>query len=274
MSKFASTISFVCVGPQRTGSTWLYEILSAHADVMFPSKVKETYFFDQRYVKGMDWYLWHFQNPAEGLLCGEVGPTYFDSLPAPERIAEHFPDCKILINVRNPVEKTESTFKHFRNSGLVPDDFEKATRMQPRIIESGRYQVHSLKWEELFEKVHYVVQDDVIDNPQTVIDHVCQFLEIEPLELHQEASQKVNAATAPRSPKLVRLMERVSLALRGMRLYPIVELGKKIGLKRLYQGGKAVPGLSEQQKSMLKREFLSDIEWLERRLERDFSHWK
>ena len=72
--------SFFIVGPPRTGTSWLHEILSGH--VALPEPTKETRFFDNHFHRGLEWYVHHFPRLAPGRHVGEVAPTYFASAPA------------------------------------------------------------------------------------------------------------------------------------------------------------------------------------------------
>jgi hypothetical protein len=49
--------SFFILGPPRTGTTWLHEVLRNHAEL--PSPTKETRFFDVHFHRGLDWYRAH-----------------------------------------------------------------------------------------------------------------------------------------------------------------------------------------------------------------------
>ncbi len=266
-------IRFLGIGPQRTGSTWLFESLQGHPQIAWPQGVKETFFFDERFEKGFDWYYWHFKDARQECLA-EIGPTYFDSPQAAARIKEHVPDCKLIINVRNPIEKTFSVFRHFHSLGEVSKDFDQAVREKPRLIECGRYRKYSEMWEQhfSFESVLYLVHDDIKRDPQECLDSVCKFLGLDPWSI-REPNRVVNAGGTPMSPTLVRGLEFIARRLRALRLHQVVNLGKAIGLKRLYRGGKDLPGLTDSQKQMLCTEFKEDISWLEQKLSRDFSHW-
>jgi len=270
-------ITFLGVGPQRTGSTWLYKALCQHSSISFPRGVKETFFFDERYEKGVDWYMWHFKHATGQQQLGEIAPTYFDVPEAIDRIAQHQPSCKIIINVRNPMERAYSVFRHFHASGLVPPDFDRSIQLRPRILESGRYHIHAPMWEERFgaSQVLYLVQEDIHDDSKTVLKTLTEFLEIEPLTNNGLADgQRVNSATAPISPCLVRGLESVARVLRNLRLHGLVNLGKSFGLKRLYSGGAAPPLLNEAQLRFLEEYYVDDVTWLETRLARDFSMWR
>ena len=66
---------FIGVGPQRTGTTWIYRALGGQ--VGLPRKTKETDFFSEHYAKGMEWYLQFFSDGAPNLPMGEISPNYF-----------------------------------------------------------------------------------------------------------------------------------------------------------------------------------------------------
>ena len=268
-------IDFICVGPQRTASTWLYQNLQLHTELCFPDGVKETFFFDQNYDKGLDWYLWHFRKAIPQQLSGEIAATYFDCPDTAQRICSNFPDCKIVINIRNPVEKTLSVFRHYCASGLVPNDFELAIKKCPRIIDSGKYRKHSMIWEDLFaNRIKYIFMEDIRQNPQQVLNELTDFLNISSFETGSLLKNQVNAATAPKSPQLIQLIERCSKSLRRMKFHGIVNLGKTLGLRRLYSGGKLPDLLTQQQTENLYREYEEDIRWLEKRANRDLTHWR
>jgi hypothetical protein len=71
---------FIAVGPPRTGTTWLHGVL--YHRVSLPRGVKETYFFDHFYAKGLNWYSHYFGDSADGHRVGEIAPTYFASAEA------------------------------------------------------------------------------------------------------------------------------------------------------------------------------------------------
>src|SRR5882762_7900481 len=69
--------SFFVIGPPRTGTTWLYEVLRDRA--LLPAPTKETRFFDTHFHRGIDWYRSHFPTLPANRRIGEIAPTYFAS---------------------------------------------------------------------------------------------------------------------------------------------------------------------------------------------------
>src|SRR5687767_13691009 len=134
-------LDFVCIGPQRAGTTWLYECMRNHPCLLVPSSVKETYFFDRHYQRGFDWYWGHFAS-RHGAIYGEIAPTYLTSTEAHSRIHGHNANCRILAVLRDPVERAYSLFLHERRKGRVSGSFLEAIRSHPNILEGSRYARH------------------------------------------------------------------------------------------------------------------------------------
>src|SRR5579862_2208043 len=84
--------SFFIVGPPRTGTSWLHEILRRHAVLPFPTK--ETRFFDCHFHRGIEWYRAHYPRERATLPVGEIAPTYFASREARERMAQVVPGAR------------------------------------------------------------------------------------------------------------------------------------------------------------------------------------
>lgn len=266
-------LKFVAVGPQRTATSWLYKMLQQHPIVALPRMVKETMFFDQYFDKGLNWYFSHFQ-AAPGQTMGEVAPTYFGSEAATLRLKRLWPDLSVIVSVRNPIQRAHSLFRHHLSKGRVPNCFQTAVDQMPEILETGRYSIHAKRWETEFRKTEYVLNEDISSGPEKTLSRVLRFLELPEVPGFQDASVRVNSATAPRNRPVALLCSRLSTRLRAMRLHRIVEIGKSMGLKRVYSGGRPVKGLSQAEHDWLVNYYSDDIEWLEERLDRSFGLWR
>lgn len=260
-------LDFVCVGPQRTATSWLHKHLSPHPQLALPQQVKETMFFDERFENGMPWYWQHFAVAQENQKLGEIGPTYFDSESALRRLAA-FAGLKIIINIRDPVERTYSVFRHHRSKGRVPDDYFAAVKLMPRIESSGRYAVHCPRWEEAFGKhhCHYIFQARVEQAPQSCVDTLCDFLAVDRIVLPPEAAERFGQATRPRWPLAAKLAARLSVMLRSRGLHGPVEAAKRIGLRPLVFGNPAgAEQMPEDVRRHLQQHHAEDLEYLQAR---------
>ena len=105
------------IGAQRGGTSALYRNLRAHPAVA-PSFRKEVEYFSRYYSRGERWYRAHF-----GLAIGrrrlnfEATPDYLFHPLAAERAAATVPDARLVVLLRNPVDRAWSHFQHMVRLG-------------------------------------------------------------------------------------------------------------------------------------------------------------
>jgi hypothetical protein len=117
---------FLVIGPQKSGTTALYQYLTEHPHI-YPASVKEIFFFDLNYKLGIDWYKSHFPVlPEFKYLTGEASATYFNKLEAPERIASLIPDVKLIFIIRDPVYRAISDYHMKLRNGVESRNKEEA----------------------------------------------------------------------------------------------------------------------------------------------------
>lgn len=136
---------FVGVGVQRCGTTRWFDLIAAHPDVVTPPGVrKELHFFDRFEVWGMTGepgdYHAYFPRPPEKL-TGEWTPTYVTDVHTPRLLAAAAPDARLLVVVRDPVERYRS-----------------AIRRQERVSARQGLPLHSLAPADAFVRGLYHVQ--------------------------------------------------------------------------------------------------------------------
>lgn len=186
--------TFFIVGPPRTGTTWLHEVLKDRA--VLPSSTKETRFFDTHFHRGIDWYRAHFPSATAGRRVGEIAPTYFASYAARERIAEVVPHARIVCVFRNPVDRVLSLYRLKSAYGMIPWKFDQAVLMDPELIESGRYATNLKAWRQSFggSQVLATLYDDLRDRPQTYLDRLVDFIGVPRFRLTAAQTEFVNAS--------------------------------------------------------------------------------
>jgi len=269
---------FIGVGPPRTATTWLHEVLSGH--VGLPQGVKETDFFVWQYSKGLEWYAAHFRNSPPDRPIGEFSPNYFVGTQTRQRIAKDIPECKIICTLRDPVERTYSHYRKMREGEYFSGSFEECLEKRPDALEWSKYATHVAAWRRLFgaERVLVLIQDDLKASPQNFLDQACDFIGIPRIPLVNSASQDklVNAIPSlPRNPRLARTARIVRDRLQKRGSYGLVNLFKKTGLRDfLFSGGRAFEPIRAETDARLRQFFLSEVEALEGMLGRDLSAWK
>lgn len=111
--------TFVIAGVQKGGTTFLYQELTKHPDVR-PALTKELHFFDDNYHRGLRWYSGFFPAARAGRssITGEASPGYIFHPHALGRIARDLDDARVILLIRDPVDRAFSQYKHERRLGF------------------------------------------------------------------------------------------------------------------------------------------------------------
>lgn len=271
--------NFIAVGPPRTGTTWLNAVLDGHA--VMPQYVKETDFFSWHYDKGIEWYAAHFQSRYPNGLVGEVCPGYFASMDAVERIAVHIPDCRIVVTLRNPVERAYSHYKMLRHHAFVRDiSFEQALEKRPEIMEANRYAQHLKAWIDKFgkERVLVCLFGDLRREPQAFVKMICRFIGAPPINLSSAPVRQRDVNSFELMPKnlwLARRARKFRARLKKREFQKTIRWLRKAGVWDFCLGrGEKFPPLNAETHERLLQELLPEIEELEHLIGRDLSNWK
>lgn len=281
------TPDFIGIGAQKSATTWLYDLLNLHSSVSL-SSTKEIHFFSQYYENGFQWYQNHFQFdfPNDGtLLSGEFSTSYLCDLDAPGRISATYPDIKLILMLRNPVERLISNHKHeIRIGNFNGPDFsvEAGIKNNPSYIQQGLYATHLKKWYQHFnkEQIHIVFFDDVKSNPQSVEQELYKFLAIEDKNNHP-LLDKSNSSYVYRYGLLEQTRKSVISILKKMHLDNIYrKFVKRTGLQSIYRdinrasSNTVVPPIKTETITHLNEIFNSEICELEILTSKDLSNWK
>ena len=163
------TLDFLAVGPRRTGTSWLYEALRRTPGVFVSPVVKESRFFDENWTNGPEWFDALFKARMPEDLVGEIGSSYFDSDLVRTRIGSHSPDAKILITLRNPLDRVRSLQGLLERTGQLPTGvgLREAITLAPELVTSSRYAHHCEEWLRRFggSQVAVVFFDDLVADP-------------------------------------------------------------------------------------------------------------
>jgi hypothetical protein len=121
------SIDFLVIGAAKSGTTSLFRYLAAHPMISIPGE-KELDFFcsDEKYSRGVEWYLSHWRGVDGSRLRGEVSPHYMQCKSAAERIATTFPNVRLVALLRNPVARAYSHYAHVVRRHREARTFEEA----------------------------------------------------------------------------------------------------------------------------------------------------
>jgi hypothetical protein len=136
-SRWRMTPGFIVVGAQRAGTTTLYRVLSEHPSVVRPTVSKGIGYFDVHYSRGMRWYRGHFplvwwarRKAGPHAVAFESSGYYLFHPLAAQRIAADLPGVRLVVMVRDPVERAYSAHKHELARGFETEPFDKALDLE------------------------------------------------------------------------------------------------------------------------------------------------
>lgn len=270
--------SFFVIGPPRTGTSWLHEVLGRR--LLLPAPTKETRFFDRHFHRGVDWYFSHFPNANGSHVVGEIAPTYFASSEARERIAQTVPQAKVVCIFRNPAERVLSLYRIKRAYAMVPWTFEEALFSDPELMKSSRYATNLKAWREALgaEQVLPTFYDDLRNRPQDFMDTLADFIGFARFVLPKSEIRYVNDSermTHPRSYYRTRSATMIADWCKAKRLDRVVAAVKHSSLRKLLLGGgPPFADLPMEMWTKLYELFRPEVEALEAMLNRDLSSWK
>ena len=270
--------SFFIVGPPRTGTSWLHEILRRHAVLPFPTK--ETRFFDCHFHRGIEWYRAHYPRERATLPVGEIAPTYFASREARERMAQVVPGARIVCIFRDPFERLLSLYRVKRAYGLIPWSFEQAVHHDPEFLDTSRYGTNLNAWKKTFGRgqVLATLYDDLRADPQSYLDRILDFIGLRRFRLTASQRRSVHASeslTHPRSYVRTRNASKMADWLKAQRLDRVVAAVRNSPLRSLFLGGgRPFTEPSPEVVTQLRQLFVPEVEALETVLNRDLSTWK
>ncbi len=196
-------VDFVVAGTQKAGSTALDAYLRLNPEICMPQRVKEVNFFDTDalFASGEpDYRLYHsfFKPKKSHRLLGDASPDYMYNEAAARRFHVYNPDLKIIISLRNPIERAYSHWNMFRQLGIetlgfgeamrAEEDRSRATRREgkpPRFcyVDRGYYVEQIRRLRRYFPPAQMLIikQEELRDNHSLILNSVWDFLGLEPL---------------------------------------------------------------------------------------------
>lgn len=207
---------FLIIGAQKCGTTSLYGYLLRHPGIA-PATKRSIKFFDHgpNWAKGVPWYRAHFPfaparpAPARRPLVGECTPSYLVHPHGPSRIRRVCPGTRLIVLLRNPVDRAYSAYHHQCRKGRETLTFEAALdREHERVgheyrrlatdphfvarsyrlfsyVGWGHYVDHLEPWLRTFprEQILILLTDDLAADPGGVLGQVHAFLGLPPVRL-------------------------------------------------------------------------------------------
>jgi hypothetical protein len=242
--------NFLVIGAQRCGTTLLDSILRAHEEVYLPAHRKELHYFDAHFERGVDWYQRFFPGEREARryrAMGEVTPDYLFDPAAPSRIAAILPECRLIVMLRNPVERAFSGYLHHVRSFGERRSFAQFIEEQRDATERGFYARQIKRYLGIFpaEKMHIMLSEEVFQNPEAELVSLARFLRLSrpwknPASLVQ---RRVNPGDVPYFQMAFYYSRRFGEVLSGWGLDQVVDLAKRMGIPSIFGKRRQASGM-------------------------------
>ncbi len=306
--------NFFVVGAAKSGTTSIYNYIKPHPDV-YLSPIKEPNFFStdidpERFRKGYkkeievdlkkffengmkeeihltfirDWddYLKLFSKVKNEKAIGEFSTSYLYSKVAAKNIKDTIPEAKIIMVLRNPIERafshylmdlkigyTNLTFKEALEKDINAK--EKGWGISSLYIELGMYYEQVKRYLEKFDSSQvkiYLFED--LKNTDQFIKDLYKFLNLDPELYFPDTSKRYNKGKAPKYKTLFYYATKFGIVDKVRNILPDDIKNKA---KKLLFTEKNIPKMTEEEKAYLREIFEDDIKNLSKLINRDLSHW-
>ncbi len=204
---------FFIIGAAKCGTTSLYDYLIQHPQII-PASQKEIFFFDGYFDMGILWYKAYFSTYLEkyfkkilqkkDLITGEANPNYIFHPLVPKRIFNAFPNAKLIIILRNPVDRAYSDYnmrvrmndENLSFEDSLKDEKRRVMGEREKIYKNENYFSYNLTtysyldrgiyieqikdWMNLFSKKQMLIlrTEDLDENPNKILKQTFEFLGI------------------------------------------------------------------------------------------------
>ncbi len=255
----------VYIGPDKAGSTWLHQVLRWHPQVYAPA-VKELFFFDRYHDRGEAWYAGHYADaPADAAVLADVSHDYLFDPAVPDRMRTLLgPDVRLMVTLREPVERAWSAYHFMVRQGRVREPFAEAVRTVPELLDHGRYATHLEPFLARFarEQVFTPQFDRLVEAPDRFAADLFAFLGVEPLDVPEDLHEKQLGISQPRSFGVARAARSAGVWVRDRGGERLVSRAKSSALvqRGLYRGfaGEG-PTMDEGLREDLRAEMAPDV---------------
>lgn len=220
-------LDYLIIGTQKGGTTSLNYYLSEHPNIM-SSMIKEMPFWSNQVERGLEWYFSHFPPipPNYHCLVGEATPINFNSPEVAENLVKSFPNVKLILLLRNPIDRAVSHYYHWLSLKWELSSFEEAIKREIHQLEDqktdfwtrlhdpnfqgylakGLY-IHFLeKWIKIFPREQFLIlsSEEFYANPDQETTKVLNFLGLP--EYHLSSYHQYNTRPYPPISESTRIL--------------------------------------------------------------------
>jgi len=299
LTKGEFKVDFIGIGVMKAATSWIFECLKEHPEICMCSE-KEPHFFDWpfRYKKGLDYYYSLYKHCPQNKIKGEYTASYMRFPQALSLIRNHFPDVKLIISLRNPIDRAFSQYQYgiqLRGRLSVYKNFREALENdKDNIVERGFYYKQLKRCYQIFPKEQVLILffEDLRDDPLKFLKKIYSFLGLKnqdfiPKLINKKVLKTGSKSAQNRIPFLSKIIFTIGSWLNKFPklknfinesdmmgyLRKIVKLNRKITFKNKIEDV-VKTSMDEATRIYIYNIYKKDIEKLENLLNKNLSSWK
>lgn len=293
--------NFLIAGAAKAGTTALYYYLKQHPDIYMPDHIKETFFFTgltpesfagsnnlygRNMVLDFEEYKSLFNKAHARKAVGEacVAYLYFYQSTIPRIVNFLGQEVKIIISLRDPVERAFSNYLHHVRDGIETLSFEDAVKAEGirelnkwwwgfQYIKVGFYFNQVKAYLDTFGKDQtlILIYDDFKSNPSGVIKEIFQFLEVDDT-FTPDLSLRYNVSGVPKNKTLHAFLTKPNLVKKILK--PLIPKEQRLRVTtKLVNQNLIRPPLPPEIRNQLIDVYREDILKLQELIQRDLTNW-
>ncbi len=295
--------NFLIVGAAKAGTTTLYNYLQKNPNIFVPEH-KEPYFLTGQslaeintnggyYHRGMidnfELYCDLYKNAYLKMMIGDfsTGYLYFYQSSI-YNIKKYLGSPKIIIIIRNPVDRAYSNYLHHVKDGNETESFEDAISLIEErkkknwwwgysLLDAGLYYNQVKAYLENFTDVKIFLFEDLKNNSQFVVDDLCSFLNVSSFDIENKIYNKSGVPKKNTKTFLYRRLVGSNnfLVKSFLSLIPLSFKNKlrEIITEKLLNTNLEKPQMKKETRIELQKYYKEDILKLQDLIKRDLSDW-
>jgi hypothetical protein len=276
--------NFVGVGTMKSGTSWLNNVLATHPQIYIPRR--EIHYFDRYLERGRSWYESNFPTGDKARsyrLIGEFTPSYMAYDHAASDIAALMPDAKIIVSLRNPVDRTYSEYTGYLKTHRTSMSFDQFIAEHPKAVTRSLYHDQTRRLLDFFprDRMLFLCFERFVKDRRGLLDALGRFLGVPEEGFDLDRARSTNSSYRPRYPALFSALVGVQRALEHRGIHGLLPLAHRLGVRRIFapkdgarDPGARLPALPHERRQQLHETFAADIAKLESLLKESFPEWR
>lgn len=266
---------FIIIGAVKGATTWSARALARHPAVFIPGP--EPHFFSSEFANGHDWYLDLFADAAPGAVIGEKSADYLAHPEAAARMAAFVPDARLIVQLRNPIERAYSDYCMLYRRGTVRErpaayfSLKRSGAECERFLTGGLYADHLRRFCDRYAREQLLVLfvEEITATPTPVFNRILSHIGL-PADATNVSTERENDSAAPLLPLGLRsALKPLKNAVKPLRGNKVFEAVRGVFAREV-----AYPPLDDEARAYLQAYYQADIAALETLTGRDLSQWR